>query len=265
MSARVALVTGSSSGIGRACADRLAAAGWTVVGASRRGTSGEGWRGISVDVDVDREVLSGVADVLGREGRLDAVVAAAGWGLAGAVEDATTEEAHAQFETNFFGVDRVVRSSLPHLREHRGRVVIVGSIGGVIGLPFQAYYSATKFALEGYAEALAGEVRPFGIAVSVVQPGNFRTEFTDRRRHSAPAEGDPYGAARARALESMARDEAGGASPDAVAARVADLLAARRPPLRVSVGPASERVGVVAKRLLPYRAFERASRKSLGL
>ena len=265
MTTRVVLVTGASSGIGRACADRLADAGWTVVGASRRGTAGSAWRGLSVDVDVDREVTSAVADVLAREGRLDAIVTAAGWGLAGAVEEASSEEVRAQFETNFLGVDRVVRAALPHLRDHRGRIVIVGSLGGVIGLPFQAYYSATKFALEGYAEALAGELRPFGVSVSVIEPGNFRTGFTAQRRRSRPLDGDPYEAARTRALETMARDEASGRAPTAVGARVAALLEVRRPPLRTSVGPADERVGVLAKRLLPYRVFARAARKSLGL
>lgn len=263
---RVVLVTGASAGIGRAVADRLAGDGWTVVGASRRGTGGEGWEGIVLDVDDDEAVGAAVAELTGRHGRLDALVAAAGYGLCGAVEHTTMAEARAQLETNFFGVARCLAACLAPLRDSRGRVVVIGSIGGVIGLPFQAYYSASKFALEGLVEALAHEVRPFGVGVTVVEPGNIRTEFTAARREAAGAAGDPvYGPALAHALEVMARDEQAGPPPSVVAATVARVLAARRPPRRVSAGRAGERVGVVAKRLLPGRLFEAASRGALGV
>jgi len=163
---RVVLITGASAGIGRATADRLQGSGWTVVGASRRGASSGGWQGLTMDVDDDDDVARGVSGVLSEHGRLDALVAAAGWGLAGPVEATPIAEAKAQLETNFWGAVRVVQASLPAMRERRaGRIVLVSSIGGLIALPFQAFYSASKFALEGYGEALAYEVRPFGIEV----------------------------------------------------------------------------------------------------
>jgi short-subunit dehydrogenase len=143
--------------------------------------------------------------------------------------------------------------------------VLVGSIGGVIGLPFQAYYSASKFALEGWAEALAWELKPHHVPVTLVEPGNFRTGFT-RARHTVATESDgPYGAAAAKALSTMERDEQNGADPDGVARVVARLLTAKRPPRRVSVGPTGERIGVVAKRYLPNRLFEAAAASSLGV
>jgi NAD(P)-dependent dehydrogenase (short-subunit alcohol dehydrogenase family) len=152
--ARSVLVTGASAGIGQACADRLHAAGWTVTGASRRGTSSGGWTGLVMDVDEPESVRSGVAAVLAGSGRIDAIVTAAGWGLAGAVECSAIDEARAQLETNFWGTVRVVQEVLPAMRAAGGgRVVLMSSIGGVIGIPFQAYYSASKFALEGYGEA----------------------------------------------------------------------------------------------------------------
>jgi NAD(P)-dependent dehydrogenase (short-subunit alcohol dehydrogenase family) len=266
--ARVALVTGASAGLGRACADRLAAAGWAVTGASRRGTAGQadtGWTGLVMDVDDDASVLSGVAG-LQRQRPVDALVAAAGWGVAGAAEDTSIAEAKAQFETNFWGCVRVVQAVLPQMRARRsGRIVLLSSIGGVIGIPFQAYYSASKFALEGFAEALAYEVSPFGISVTLVQPGNFATDFTASRKMAAASAQSDYAAATAKAVAAMERDERNGAPPADVAAVVQRVLEARRPPRRVSVGKYGERAGLMAKRLLPFRIFEAAAKGSLGV
>jgi NAD(P)-dependent dehydrogenase (short-subunit alcohol dehydrogenase family) len=265
--AKVAIVTGASAGIGRSCADRLAAAGWTVTGASRRGTGGSNWTGVVMDVDDDAAVRARIADVIERCGRIDALVGAAGWGVAGAAECTGIAAAKAQFETNFWGCVRTVQAVLPQLRAQRsGRVVLIGSIGGAIGIPFQAYYSASKFALEGFAESMAYEVAPLGVHVTIVQPGNVATDFTASRQL---ADGGPaaaaYAAAMTRAIAQMERDEANGAPPESVAATVLRVLEARRPPRRVSVGKSGERVGLIAKRLLPFRVFEAAAKRSLGV
>jgi NAD(P)-dependent dehydrogenase (short-subunit alcohol dehydrogenase family) len=262
------LVTGASAGIGRACADRLAASGWTVVGASRRGIGaddGTSWEGIRMDVDDDGSVLDAVATVTRRLGRVDALVAAAGWGLAGPAEETPMVDVKAQFETNFFGVVRTVQAVLPTMRAHGGgRLVLIGSIGGQIGIPFQAFYSASKFALEGFAEAIAYEVAPFGIGVSLVDPGNTRTEFTSARRTTSQGTG-VYAGALSKALTVMERDEQQGSDPAVVARAVARVLRASHPPRRRSVGRSVERLGTVAKRLMPYRFFEAAARSSLGV
>lgn len=267
--ARTVLVTGASAGIGRACADRLATDGWTVVGASRRGTGaadGTLWEGLSMDVEDDEDVRRKVAALTARLGRLDAVVAAAGWGLAGPVEETPLADARAQLETNFFGVVRTVQAVLPAMRSQGGgRLVVIGSIGGQIGIPFQAFYSAGKFALEGFAEALAHEVAPFGIAVSIVDPGNTKTGFTAARRTVGGTDAGPYGPALAKALSVMERDEQRGCDAAVVASAVAGVLGTSRPPRRRSAGKSFERFGTVAKRLLPYRVFEAASRSSLGV
>jgi NAD(P)-dependent dehydrogenase (short-subunit alcohol dehydrogenase family) len=265
--ARSVLVTGASAGIGRAVADRLHAAGWTVTGASRRGTATAGWTGLVMDVDDDDSVRSGVTAVLERKGGIDALVAAAGWGLAGAVESSSVQEAKAQIETNFWGCVRVVQQVLPAMRQQGGgRILLVSSIGGAIGIPFQAFYSASKFALEGFGESLAYEVAPFGIEVTLVQPGNVKTDFTDSRRMASAAHDDQvYGQAAAKAISRMERDERNGVPADQAAAVVEKVLEARRPPRRVSVGKAGERAGLYAKRLLPFRAFESSARSSLGV
>ena len=147
-----------------------------------------------------------------------------------------------------------------------GRIVLISSIGGVVAIPFQAFYSASKFALEGLGEALAYEVAPFGIDVTLVEPGNVRTDFTANRKMAASSSGDEvYRRALDTAVGTMERDEANGVAPDDVAAVVHKVLDARRPPRRVSVGKAGERVGIVAKRLLPHRVFEAAAKSSLGV
>jgi NAD(P)-dependent dehydrogenase (short-subunit alcohol dehydrogenase family) len=147
-----------------------------------------------------------------------------------------------------------------------GRVVLISSIGGALGIPFQAFYSASKFALEGYGEALAYEVAPFGVHVTLVEPGNVRTDFTASRRDVAVPGGlDPYAAASAKAVRKMEEDERNGVPPDDVARVVAKVLRAARPPRRASVGKLGERVGIIGKRLLPFRVFEAAAKDSLGI
>jgi NAD(P)-dependent dehydrogenase (short-subunit alcohol dehydrogenase family) len=264
--AGVVLITGASAGIGLVTADQLAAQGWTVVGASRRGTGSAGstsstkWSPLVMDVDDDASVRAGVDSVVAEHGR-----------LSGPVEQTPIEEAKRQLETNFWGAVRVVQAALPLMRSQgSGRVVLVSSIGGIVALPFQAFYSASKFALEGYGEALAYEVAPFGIAVTLVEPGNVRTEFTAQRRKVDPAAsgaagGDPYAAMVAKSLGLMERDEANGVPASDAATAIVRALESRRPPRHVSVGKVGERVGIVAKRLLPYRWFESAAKGSLGV
>jgi NAD(P)-dependent dehydrogenase (short-subunit alcohol dehydrogenase family) len=272
---KVALVTGASAGIGLATGKALAAAGWAVVGASRRGAAPPGCEAIVMDVDDDRSVAEGVASALERHGHIDALVACAGWGLGGPVETTPVADAKAQVETNFWGAVRAAQAVLPGMRaQHAGRIVFISSIGGVIALPFQGFYSASKFALEGLAEAMAYEVEPFGVKVTLVQPGNVRTEFTEKRR-LAPAPGspvgsdgpgdDPYAAALTKAIGTMGKDEQNGVAADDVAKVVLRVLESSRPRRRVSVGKAWERAGLVAKRALPFALFQAAAKGDLGV
>jgi NAD(P)-dependent dehydrogenase (short-subunit alcohol dehydrogenase family) len=267
---KVVLVTGGSAGIGWATSVKLQGAGWHVVSASRRGIAASGCQGLVMDVDDDASVRAGVAQVLSSHGQLDAVITCAGWGMAGAVELTPLTDAKGQFETNFWGTVRVVQAALPAMRSQgRGRVVLLGSIAGAIGLPFQAFYSASKFALEGFGEALAYEVSPFGVTVTIVEPGNVATEFTDRRKVAGegpcPAYPCPAYPAQAKAIAKMEHDERNGVSPEQVADLLLKVLSSQRPPRRASVGKASERIGLLAKRVMPYALFEAAARSSLGV
>lgn len=264
----VILVTGASSGIGKACAEFLHQQGDRVYGTSRRAPravaqpiASAGRRPafdlIPLDVTSDESVERAIGIVAAREGRIDAVVNNAGFGLAGAVESTTIEEAREQFETNFFGTMRVCRAVLPIMRQQgHGHILNVSSIAGRIGIPFQALYSASKFAVEGFTEALRMEVAPFGIRVVLVEPGDFHTGFTASRRVSRDSASQAYTARQAKALEVMEHDETHGATPESVGRLVHRILTNRSPALRYAVGPASETLALALKRLAPSRLFE---------
>jgi NAD(P)-dependent dehydrogenase (short-subunit alcohol dehydrogenase family) len=260
---RVVLVTGASSGIGLACAERLHAAGFRVYGASRHpppaGRAGRGgFETIAMDVTSDESVQRAVDGIASREGRLDVVVNNAGYGLAGAVEFTQVEEAREQFETNFFGVLRVCRAVLPLMRANGGGYLVnVSSIAGLMGLPFEALYSASKFAVEGFTEALRAEVAPHGIRVVLIEPGDCRTAFTERRQVARAARGAaPYAERQRLAMSIMERDETAGADPDTVARLVERVIATASPRARYTCGPFWQRVAISLKRLLPSRVFE---------
>jgi NAD(P)-dependent dehydrogenase (short-subunit alcohol dehydrogenase family) len=257
----VVLVTGASSGIGQCCASLLARKGYRVYGASRSAgsASGEGVVPLHMDVTMDDAVRAGCASVLEREGRLDILINSAGMGIAGALEDSSPEEAREQFEVNLFGVLRVCRAVLPIMRQQEsGYIVNIGSIGGLIAIPYQGLYSASKFALEGLTECLRMEVKGFGIHVVLIEPGDHRTGFTKNRRFTLGLSENPaYRAAFARAIERMARDEQTGPPPDNVARVVYRVIRTRNPRLRYTAGTSAQRAAVWLKRLGPNALVEK--------
>jgi NAD(P)-dependent dehydrogenase (short-subunit alcohol dehydrogenase family) len=220
-----------------------------------------------MDVTDTVSVKTGIEAILQTAGRLDVVVCNAGYGLAGAVEDSSVGEAKRQFETNFFGAWRVCRAVLPILRRQGGgTIVLMGSLAGLMGVPFQAAYSASKFALEGMAEALRMEVRPWGIRVVLIEPGDFCTGFTRNRvRARAAGHGSPYAAAFQRALAVMEADERNGPGPDEVAHLLARIIAHPSPRLRYTAGRRLQRSGALFKRILPGRLFEWIIMTTYGL
>jgi NAD(P)-dependent dehydrogenase (short-subunit alcohol dehydrogenase family) len=257
---QVVLVTGASSGIGAACAERLAADGHRVFGTTRSAPPARpaGIEWLALDVRDDDSVARAVARVLGAAGRIDVLVNNAGSGIAGAVEDTTPADLLRQLDTNLLGPLRLVRAVAPHMRERgRGRIVQISSLAGRIGVPFQAAYAASKFALEGLSESLALELRPFGIDVVLVQPGDVRSGFGAARTWTEAARANPlYRERAARAVGAMERAERTGPPPERVARLVARIVAARRPRLRYVCATPLERSALLLQRLLPGRAFE---------
>ncbi len=256
---KVVLLTGAASGLGRAAAMHLAGIGHRVFGGDLEVPSVAGVTGLRLDVTDPASAAAAVDEVVRSAGRLDVLVNNAGFGIAGSVEDTSLDEARAQLDVNFFGVLNMTRAALPAMRRQgRGLVISISSIGGLIALPFQSLYSASKFAVEGLAEALSEEVRPFGIDVVLVEPADFRTGFTGARRVVAAArEGSDsaYAAAFARALQVIEADERTGSDPELIGPLLARIIASRRPRLRYSVGSSLERLTIGLRRVLPARAF----------
>ena len=197
--------------------------------------------------------------ILAREGRLDVLVNNAGFGIAGAIEETSIEEAVAQFEVNFFGVVRMCRAALPVMRQQRsGYIINIGSIGGLIAIPYQGLYSASKFALEGLSESLRLEVGPFGVHVVIIEPGDHHTSFTENRRMAlAAVRGSAYQDHFERAIARMAHDEQAGPVPDGIARLVHKVIKDPKPRLRYTTGPAAQRAAVWLKRTMPYAIVEK--------
>lgn len=257
---KIVLVTGASSGIGRSCWEYLAGKGMTVYGASRSLSTGKvgTFNSLRMDVTEDASVNAAIQQIYENHGRIDVVINNAGNGIAGAIEETTPQEAMAQLDTNFFGVHRVCRAVLPIMRQQRGGVIInVSSLAGLLAVPFQAFYSASKFAMEGLTEALRMEVKPFGIRVALIEPGDFKTEFPANRRNTAEAEkSGVYREMVDRCVGVMQEEEKHGMDPLVVARLAERIIEDPSPRLRYTVGPFGERMGPKLKSILPYRIYE---------
>ena len=218
---KVALVTGGSSGIGLAAVKALEAAGCKVFSLSRRPMERE--HHICADVTDEAEVRAAVASVLEETGRIDILVNCAGFGISGAVEFTELSEAKRQFDVNFFGMVNVNKAVIPVMREAgKGRIVNISSVAAPVPIPFQTYYSACKAAVNSYTMATANEIRPFGISMCAVQPGDIATGFTDARAKSVAGD-DVYGGRISRSVAVMEKDERGGMKPSAAGAYVAKI------------------------------------------
>ena len=261
------LITGASSGVGYATAALLAQQGYRVFGTSRRAGEVAGPAAVEMlplDVRDDGSVRACVDAVVARAGRLDVLINNAGYELAGAVEEVSIAEATAQFDTNFFGVHRMVRAALPLMRAQRsGRIVNVSSLAGMVSVPYMGIYSATKFALEGYTEALRMEVRSHGIHVSLVEPAFLNTPMQANRQYaSAPLAA--YERSRAGAFAAFRREEAEGPDADLVARTILAIVRKRNPRLRNLVG-SKARQNLTLRRVLPAAVFEPATRRYFGI
>lgn len=266
---KVILITGASSGIGRACAEALAARGHRVYGANRS-TVAHNTAIIPLPMDVTNTatVTAGIQTILDREGRLDVVLNNSGAGSGGAVEETTLAEAQAVMDLNFFGVVRVCQAALPVMRtQGAGLIINMSSVGGLMGLPYQALYSASKYALEGFSESLRMEVAEFGIHVVLVEPGDVNTAFTSNRLHAAAASdpGSPYARQYGRVMAQVEADERAGVAPERVARTVLRVVASRNPRTRYVVGPFSQCLAAWIKPFLPASLAERLLMAHYGL
>lgn len=263
MSQKTALVTGASTGFGAAIADGLVQAGYRVIGTSRKApASGDiqasGLTMAQLDVCEDASVSALCERLKNQDCLPDLVVMNAGFGISGAVEDTPVSDAYDQFNTNFFGVHRLVRELLPMMRERRsGRLIVIGSVAAQIPVPFQAFYSASKSAVATYAEALRMEVAAFGISVSLIEPGDHKTEFGAARTESASSPESAYEPQSSRAIGIMEANEQEGAPATNIAKLVIRIANARRPKFRYVAANTFEHLGLGLRKILPASAFEK--------
>ncbi|OHV40903.1 short-chain dehydrogenase/reductase [Parafrankia soli] len=276
MTKKVALVTGASSGIGEATARQLHEAGFIVYGAARRADrmtalAASGVRTLSLDVTDETSTKNAVAEILAAEGRIDVLVNNAGYGSYGALEDVPMREARAQIEVNLFGLAHLTQLVLPAMRAQRsGTIINISSMGGRFATPMGAWYHASKYAVEGLSDALRLELKRFGIAVLLIEPGSIRTEWgaiAAEKLRTTSGQG-PYAEqanAMAASLESSSRPDARMTSPTSVIAKaVTKAATARRPHTRYRVGFGARPLIFLSK-ILPDRTFDALVKRSSGV
>src|SRR5881628_1231749 len=267
LESKIALVTGASSGIGEATAERLAKAGYTVYGTSRRGNTvgTRSFHMLPLDVTSDASVEAAVGEVMRLEGRIDLLVNNAGFGVApGGAEESSIEQARAIFETNFFGLIRMTRAVVPYMRRQRsGRIINIGSILGLLPMPYGALYAATKHAVEGYSESLDHELRTRGIRVAVIEPAYTKTQF-DTNQLEPNAKLDEYREARATVSRQLSAVLETADEPGVVADVVLEAARAARPKLRYTAGGLATRLRLF-RRFAPAGALDAGIRRNLRL
>ena len=220
---KVAIITGGTSGIGKAVALALKSDGWTVYELSRREGFIDGINHITADITDEGGVSAAIEQILSAEGRIDLLVNNAGFGISGAVEFTNTEDAKRLFDTDFFGMVRLNKLVIPVMRKQGGgKIINISSVAAPIPIPFQTYYSAAKAAVNSYTMALANELRPFGIGVCAVQPGDIKTGFTAARQKTAFGD-DIYGGRISRSVCRMEHDEQNGMEPRIIGGLVAKI------------------------------------------
>lgn len=261
--AKVAVITGGSSGIGKCCAELFCENGYSVYELSRSGKSENGVVHITADITKPNEVAAAFEQIFDAEGHIDLLINNAGMGISSAIEFTELEAAKRIFELNFFGMFSCCKAALPYLRKSEGgRIINLSSVAAPISIPFQGFYSATKAAVNSFTMALANEVRPFGICVSAVMPGDVHTGFTDAREKSESGCA-LYGDAINRAVCAMEKDELNGMSPRLVAGLILKIAQKRRPKVLYTAG-GKYRVFVLIAKLLPASVCNRLVGKIYG-
>ena len=249
---KIAIVTGASGGIGQATAQLLCQNGWRVYDFSRSGGEDSGQLcHIPCDVTQEAQVQQAFQTVFDREGRLDLLVNNAGFGISGAAEDTPLDKAKKQFDVNFFGCFVCCKAAIPYLRQTGGgRIINISSMAAVLSIPFQSFYSASKSAVNALTLALQNEVKPFGITVCALMPGDVKTGFTAAREKSSAS--DSYKAVAQKSVSTMERDEQNGMAPQTLAKAVL-RLAKQKHPKPLSTCGAQYRLFAVLQKVLPAR------------
>ncbi len=260
--AQVVWITGASSGLGLHTAQALARNGFTVVAGARsfgKGKTVDGCHCLPLDVTSRESIDAFAEEALKAYSPPDILVNCAGMLILGACESYTLDELRQVMETNFFSQAAMISKVLPYMREKgKGRIVNFSSINGLLGIPFEGAYTASKHAIEGYSECLSYEVKPFGIEIMLVEPGDHRSGSSAYRRHSqGMTDASPYRKAFDTGTAQIAHDEANGSDPDRLGEKIAKALKRKHLPRRLRVAKPDQHLAVVLHDLLPNRWFEK--------
>lgn len=253
---KVIFITGVSSGFGYATAKLLAEEGHIVYGTSRSGVQIPGVNTMPIDVTQFQQVNEAIHEIVKNESRIDVLINNAGMGIAGPVEDFSLSEIEQQMNTNFLGAVNCIKSSLPFMRKQlSGTIINISSIGGLMGLPFQGFYSASKFAIEGLSEALRLELKPYRIKVIVIEPGDFSTHFTRNRRVVEKIQHSDYRTQFQKTISVIENDENNGLKPELLAKKIASVLKKKTPRYNYIVASFEQKLAVALKTFLPHKLF----------
>ncbi|MEI6060236.1 MAG: SDR family oxidoreductase [Bacteroidota bacterium] len=257
--AKVVLITGISSGFGKATAEILSAKGYTVYGISRKleDDFSSAIKVLHADVTDSATVRKAVSTLLSKEGHIDILINNAGMGISGSIEDCSSQDINLQMNTNFMGYVNMIQAVLPSMRKLGGATIVnISSIGGLMGLPYQGFYSASKYAVEGLSEALRMELMPFKIKVIVIQPGDFFTNFTANRKPvNVDTSGSAYKSQFEKTLAVIEKDENGGLPPIFLARKLARILEQKNPCHHYIIATLEQKFAVLLKRILPGSLF----------
>jgi short-subunit dehydrogenase len=266
---KVILVTGASAGIGLSIATMLQAKGHTVYGVSRSISrlQSPSFKTLQMDVTDDASVKAAVDAIVKAEGRIDVLVNNAGNGITGPAYAMPVEYAKKQFEVNFFGLVRVSSAVIPHMIEAgKGLVINVSSLAGLFGLPYQGLYSASKYAIEGYSQSLRMELRSTGVKVVIINPGDFKTDFTgSREKVPFPLKNEKLEKEFNTAVAGMEKDESVGANPDVIGKKICEIVDSSSPSHRYLIGALGQTIAVPLKRILPGGLFEKLMNDHYGI
>jgi NAD(P)-dependent dehydrogenase (short-subunit alcohol dehydrogenase family) len=265
---KVVFITGISTGFGKHSSSYLANHGWTVYGTCRKACDHDPLvNSLLLDVTRLEEVEKCIARVLEKEGRIDVLINNAGMHIGGAIEDSPYEDIRLLLETNFMGAVNTVKTIVPIMRKQGGGTIVnISSIGGLMGLPFQGYYSAGKFAIEGFSEALRMELRPFNIKVIVINPGDFHTNNTlNRKNIFYTAKNEAYKEQFGKSLAIIEKDETGGWPPELLARKMVKILEKKNPAHRYVIASLEQKLAVMLKHILPASWFSAILRGHYGI
>ena len=253
----IILITGITSGFGKAMAAQLAKDGHTVYGTHRHATTFlPGVHYIKAEVTLDADCEAAVRQVIEAEGRLDVFISNAGMGIGGPLECCSLDDARRQMDVNWMGMVRFLHFVLPVMRRQgSGKIICVSSIGGLMGLPFQGLYSASKYAIEGYCEALRLELRGTGVTVTVLEPGDFATSFTASRSNVSAEEAHAAYPSYRAALDSIEHDETHGLKPEVLARKVSRIVRCRKPRYNYVIATFVQKLSILLKAILPKPLF----------